>query len=303
MYWRLADRDPVDVPRMAWPDPRKPDFIKAEERDLIVQWRKNKAELPAHYLVDFEWSKQLMRHLMSGGAPPPRTITITGPTLFSNDMKTVYEYPVLPTTEDPLPEQNSLEVAPPVPDADAREKYAAGVSFIRDMVASGLLDRDSVQVREWTLISTKTRECPLFGWNPALVARILHSEGAKAQADSRPVSEEQSRSSGCSTHPVVKKEVRVFARSLKTSPSAVIVLDPPSPRVTTMAVVASSPVIASPDRKKHRASEGAPIKSEQQGIKQEAVEAAGPDFLQLPKALSDACKVVVIDVDEEDDSP
>jgi len=100
IYYRLANRSAVEVPRMPWPDKANPDYLVPAARPIVAEWKKGRQTMPVNYHEDYIWSKALVARLMSGGAAPPRTITVKGPSLGSSQMETIYTHAtIMPDAE------------------------------------------------------------------------------------------------------------------------------------------------------------------------------------------------------------
>ena len=97
IYIYVANSIGKNVHRIQYPDPRKPDIFIPAMVDVMKKFKKDRTYLPPDYNTDFAWDVQLLETL-SQGLPVPLTLTITGPTLFSegNSVET-YVHPSLNT--------------------------------------------------------------------------------------------------------------------------------------------------------------------------------------------------------------
>ena len=97
IYYRFAGGGSAAVRRMTWPNPSKPDLFIPETTGVLKQYKKDQAYKPADYDEDFRWGVNLL-HALANEQQIPRTITITGPTLFGDGRPvTVYRHPPLDT--------------------------------------------------------------------------------------------------------------------------------------------------------------------------------------------------------------
>ena len=95
IYYRLATDGRNNVPRMPYPNPQKPDLFIPEVAETLKKFKKDRSYKPPDYDSDFAWDVRLLETL-STGVQIPRTVTITGPKLFSDGASvTQYVHPEL----------------------------------------------------------------------------------------------------------------------------------------------------------------------------------------------------------------
>ena len=94
IYTRWVWNGKKNVPRIAYPDPSRPDLFIPEATEIGKKFKKDRMWLPASYQEDFAWDVALMEKLAKGETIP-HSITISGPSLWSDVTVKTYAHPVL----------------------------------------------------------------------------------------------------------------------------------------------------------------------------------------------------------------
>lgn len=114
IYYRYASPSRADVPRMKWPNPRKPDLLVPEAIETLKRYKKDSKYKPEGYAADFLWDVALMNALANDQVVP-RSMTFVGPTALSAGQSVAtYVYPKLPPPVVQSLAASSSMLPPPV---------------------------------------------------------------------------------------------------------------------------------------------------------------------------------------------